>query len=256
MGSVFSPGDAHSRIPVHLDEQEWPIVRTQGLCWVHDGRQVLDRISLTARPGTVTVLAGPPCAGKACLLRLIAGRLEPDSGEVWLGSRSLACLTPGSRRQRLVLLDEVLAMLDRGAVPGASLRECLLAKPQHGWSGWWQRLWRVPQAWPVSAAVTESLQLCDLERRADSPWLALDEAERCLAALAWAVAADAQVLLLDTVADGMQAAVRPAVQDVLRRLASGGRTVIEVVNDAADIRPYGDTILFMHEGRLLEPAAR
>src|SRR5208283_1316413 len=59
--------------------------RTGGLevnsvCFTVDGKQLLDHISLTARPGTLTAIIGGSGAGKTTLSRLIAGYTSPSSG--------------------------------------------------------------------------------------------------------------------------------------------------------------------------------
>ncbi len=49
---------------------------------VDNGKQLLDNISLTARPGTLTAIIGGSGAGKSTLARLIAGYTRPSSGSV------------------------------------------------------------------------------------------------------------------------------------------------------------------------------
>src|ERR1700734_193576 len=47
-----------------------------------DGKELLDNISLTARPGTLTAIIGGSGAGKTTLSRLIAGYTRPSAGTV------------------------------------------------------------------------------------------------------------------------------------------------------------------------------
>jgi ABC-type multidrug transport system fused ATPase/permease subunit len=49
---------------------------------VDNGKQLLDDISLIARPGTLTAIIGGSGAGKTTLARLIAGYARPSSGSV------------------------------------------------------------------------------------------------------------------------------------------------------------------------------
>ena len=50
----------------------------------------LDGVSVTIEPGKITGLVGPDGAGKTTLIRLLAGLLEPDSGEVTIEGRAPA----------------------------------------------------------------------------------------------------------------------------------------------------------------------
>ena len=55
----------------------------RGVTWTIEGdKTLLDNISLTARPGTLTAVIGPSGAGKSTLARLIAGYTQPTSGTV------------------------------------------------------------------------------------------------------------------------------------------------------------------------------
>jgi ABC-2 type transport system ATP-binding protein len=55
---------------------------TTGLCFSYGRKPVLNDVTLTARPGEVTAVAGGDGAGKSTLLRCLAGLLAPASGEV------------------------------------------------------------------------------------------------------------------------------------------------------------------------------
>lgn len=56
-------------------------------------KTLLDKVSVTCQPGTVTALVGPNGAGKSTLLSVIAGDHSPDQGEVLLNKRSVADLS-------------------------------------------------------------------------------------------------------------------------------------------------------------------
>ena len=64
-----------------------PAARTSGLiahglAWTVDGRQLLQDVSFTAKPGTLTAVIGPSGAGKSTLVKLIGGAMPRSAGVV------------------------------------------------------------------------------------------------------------------------------------------------------------------------------
>jgi iron complex transport system ATP-binding protein len=85
-------------------------------------RPVLHDIDVEAHPGRITVLIGPNAAGKTTLLRIAAGLLHADRGEVrWRGdlvysmsdrarSASMSCLSQRPRQDVPLLVREVIEL--------------------------------------------------------------------------------------------------------------------------------------------------
>jgi len=76
-----------------------------------DGDQrltALDRVSLTAEPGTLTAIVGPSGSGKSSLLAVAATLITPDSGSVLLDGLDLAQLnraeTAQARREQIGII--------------------------------------------------------------------------------------------------------------------------------------------------------
>src|SRR6478735_7392086 len=60
-----------------------------------DGRlTAVDRVSLTAHPGTVTGITGPSGSGKSSLLAVAATLIRPDAGRVIIDDVDATRLTP------------------------------------------------------------------------------------------------------------------------------------------------------------------
>jgi len=57
-------------------------LEVRGLSKSFDGRRALDDVSLELRPGEILGLLGPNGAGKTTLVRVVVGRVRPDSGEL------------------------------------------------------------------------------------------------------------------------------------------------------------------------------
>ena len=76
----------------------------------YPGTEILTGASLLIRPGDRLALLGPNGTGKSTALRLLAGDLQPDSGDVRVLGRATSptCASRRSWRARGTLLDALL----------------------------------------------------------------------------------------------------------------------------------------------------
>src|SRR5437867_7913884 len=66
----------------------------------------VEGLSLDIKPGELVSLLGPSGCGKRTTLRLVAGFLRPEAGEVWVGERCLsspARVVPPERRRMAMI---------------------------------------------------------------------------------------------------------------------------------------------------------
>ena len=68
-------------------------IRVESLTKRHEGRTVLDAVSLEVRAGEVLGIVGPGGHGKSVLLKHLPGLLIPDRGRVLLDDKDLATLS-------------------------------------------------------------------------------------------------------------------------------------------------------------------
>ena len=100
-----------------------PIVRLDKVSLAYGLRPLLDQVDLQIRRGERLCLLGRNGEGKSSLLKLIAGLVTPDSGQVWV--------RPGAR---VAYLDQEFS-----APPGATVADVLaasLARQPHGLESW------------------------------------------------------------------------------------------------------------------------
>jgi ABC-type hemin transport system ATPase subunit len=67
---------------------------------------VLDRISCTIAPGTITAIVGPNGSGKSTLIRLLAGLRSPESGTITLDDQHLASISPKDRAKSIAFIEQ------------------------------------------------------------------------------------------------------------------------------------------------------
>jgi ATP-binding cassette subfamily F protein uup len=74
-----------------------PILNAQSMTKQFGAKPLFRNISLTVNEGDRIGLIGPNGAGKSTLLAILAGQLEPDSGEVAVRKRARAAYVPQTR---------------------------------------------------------------------------------------------------------------------------------------------------------------
>lgn len=68
-------------------DQPQPLVQLRGISKRFGSLQVLEKIDLNIYPDEAIAIIGPSGTGKSTILRIIAGLLASDEGEVWIGDR-------------------------------------------------------------------------------------------------------------------------------------------------------------------------
>lgn len=199
-------------------------------------------VTFDVAEGETVALLGPNGAGKSTVLSVVAGLLRPTAGRVELAGRVLTSYDEGARvdvaphRRRIALLAQEpllfphLSVLDnvafgprsRGATKGDARRQA--------------------QEW------LDQVGIADLAGRRPAQ-LSGGQAQR--AAVARALAAEPDLLLLDEPMAALDVAVTPELRQTLRRVLAG-RTCIVVTHDVLDALLLADRVLVLEGGRVVE----
>lgn len=67
-------------------------IMVKQLDFTYSGRQILRGLSLTISPGEKIALAGSSGSGKSTLVKLLAGLLKPDRGQILVDNQELRCV--------------------------------------------------------------------------------------------------------------------------------------------------------------------
>ena len=192
----------------------------------------LERISLAIPRGRIFGLLGPSGSGKTTLIRIAAGALSPDSGEM----RVLDHIMPDRR-----ITAHIGYMTQAAALyPDLSLRENL---------NFFGALYDVP-ARELLARIEEITREVGLADRLDSPLQTFSGGMRQRASLACALLHQPELLILDEPTVGLDPVLRRSFWQRFRELADAGRTLI-VSSHIMDEAERCDELAFLRDGRLL-----
>jgi len=203
------------------------------------GRLALSATSLAPRVGSTTVLLGPSGCGKSTLLRLMIGLITPNSGSV---SFDGVPLSPGNIDETRHRIGYVIQ--DGGLFPHLSARRnvTLLAGYLGRDRSWVER--RVVEVGSLAHFPADALDRFPSQ---------LSGGERQRVALMRALMLDPEVLLLDEPLASLDAITRHDLQTELRQIfARLRKTVVLVTHDLHEAAWFGDEIIVMREGRIVQ----
>lgn len=199
-----------------------------------DGQPILKDLNLYIRDGEFITLLGPSGCGKTTTLRIIAGFLEPDSGEVVFEGKVINGV-PAYKRQ-------VNTIFQRYALfPHLNVYENI---------AFGLRLKKMKEK-DIQAKVSEMLTLVNLKgfgsRKIDS----LSGGQQQRVAIARALAVDPRVVLLDEPLGALDLKLRKDMQVELKNIQQRlGITFIYVTHDQEEALSMSDTIVVMDNGKI------
>ncbi len=201
-------------------------------------RVVLRGVDLEVQAGEFVALLGPNGAGKTTLLRILATLSRPNQGDVRLAGYRLPGQAAAARRYLGLVSHQPLLYGDLTAEQ--NLR-------------FYARLYGVPRAAERIAALLERVGLA--ARRRD-PVRTFSRGMQQRLAIARALLHDPRILLLDEPYTGLDQDAAARLDDLLRRIAAEGRTVLMASHNLPRVAALASRFVVLTRGRIAASVPR
>ena len=208
------------------------IIQLENVSVAFDGEKVLDNLSLSIKDKEFVTLLGPSGCGKTRTLRIIAGFIEPDSGNLYFDGKRINDIPPYKRQVNTVFQRYAL-------FPHLNVFENI---------AFGLRLKKMPDA-EIRKKVFDMLELVNLKGYASRKVGNLSGGQQQRVAIARALVNNPRVLLLDEPLAALDLKLRKDMQNELKRIQKQSNiTFVYVTHDQEEALSMSDTVVVMDEG--------
>ncbi len=198
------------------------------------GSLAVKDMHMTIEKGELISFLGPSGCGKSTTLRMVAGFLEPDEGQILLGGQDVTHVSANKRDTALVFQNYALfphmTIFDNVAF-GLKMR-------------------KVPKD-EIRTRVTEALEMVQLGTFMERYPRQLSGGQQQRVALARAIVVKPRLLLLDEPLSNLDAKLRIEMRNQIRELQQKlGLTAIFVTHDQEEALVLSDRIVVLEQGHI------
>ena len=194
----------------------------------------INNISLNLISGNIIGLVGPNGAGKTTLMKLLAGLLIPDNGEIIFDGKKLEnTFRPNWSKKKVGMMPENIHWY------GTSTPFKVI-----------ERLFTIRNM--KNNNIEKFLDFVGLGIKAHDSLDSLSQGMHQRLSLACALIGSPDILLLDEPMNGLDPVAREAFAGVLKNLAKQGKAILISSHQLAELERMVDSVILMHNGEIIE----
>src|SRR5277367_5183243 len=196
--------------------------------------RVVDGVSFSIQPGEMFFLLGPSGCGKTTVLRMLAGFVQPDGGDILFDQKRMNGIAPQDRNTAMVFQNYAIW-------PHLTVYENIAYGPRA----------RKFSPSDIDRRVTDALRVARLEDFAKRRPAQLSGGQQQRVALARALAVDPGLILLDEPLSNLDARLRLELRGELLRIHRETRTTcLYVTHDQEEALSLADRVAVMNKGKI------
>jgi ATP-binding cassette subfamily B multidrug efflux pump len=220
-------------------------VRFDNVTFSYGGSQpVINKLSLTVRPGEKIGLVGRSGAGKSTLVNLLLRFHDLDSGQVLIDGQNIAGVTQDSLRSHIGMVTQDTSLLHR------SVRDNICYSRPDARDADMRLAAERAEADGFIASLSDLHGRTGYDAHVGERGVKLSGGQRQRIAIARVMLKDAPILLLDEATSALDSEVEAAIQSSLNTLMQG-KTVIAIAHRLSTIAAM-DRLIVLDQGRIVE----
>jgi ribose transport system ATP-binding protein len=218
--------------PLHGDGT----IRLSNISKFYSGVPALRDVSVEFYAGEVHAILGENGAGKSTLMNIISGAVQPELGEIWLGDRRIATMSPEIAASLGISISfQHPAILDDLSV----LENLQAALPASVFAGK-----------AAQVAAEQMLDAVGLHVPLRARAVALTVAQKHLLEIAKALAIKPRILLLDEPTASLDQDSTEMLFERIRGVVKTGTSVIYITHRLAELRQIAHRVTVLRDGRV------
>lgn len=219
------------------------VIEARGIVKRFGGAIAVNNVSLAVREGEIHAVVGENGAGKSTLMRVLAGIIEQDSGEVVVAGKSLESGAKNSIAAGIALVHQELSL-----VPEMTVAENILL----GYAPTRVGFTKSKELEAIAAEALEEIGVSvDLNERISRLSVAL----RQFVEIARAIARKPKVLILDEPTATLTPAETDYLLTMLQRLAARGMSIIYISHRIPEVIRICDNVTILRDGQKVMESA-